>query len=194
MTKFSATLARSTAVAAFVALLAASGSPATAEIRILGVGGFEVSLEVQVAGTPAQAFDAFTGDISGWWDRTYTENPKAIYLEPIPGGRFLEVFDDDGNGALHATVIFAQRGKRIRFNGPMGYSGFPITAIHTVDFVENDANTRVLFMVRTTGQFKEDWPEAVESIWKHFLIARFKPYMEQVIAASQQPQEEPPAQ
>ena len=33
------------------------------------------------------------------------------YIEPRPGGGFIEIFDDEGNGVLHATVIYADRGK-----------------------------------------------------------------------------------
>ncbi|MCK7528497.1 MAG: hypothetical protein MZV64_68495 [Ignavibacteriales bacterium] len=72
---------------------------------------FSFDKEVTLPGTPEVIFDAVTGDISGWWDHSFTDNPKEFYIEPVPGGGFWEIFDDEGNGVLHARVIYADRGK-----------------------------------------------------------------------------------
>lgn len=84
---------------------------------------FSFDKEVTLPGTPEQIFDAATGDISGWWDHSFSEKPKKFFIEAKPGGGFWEIFDDEGNGVLHATVIYSQRGKMIRFDGPLGLSG-----------------------------------------------------------------------
>ena len=49
---------------------------------------------VNLPGTPEDIFDAATGDISGWWDHSFSGNPKKFYLEAKPGGGFYEIFDD----------------------------------------------------------------------------------------------------
>ncbi|MCW8804045.1 MAG: hypothetical protein OQK57_06570, partial [Ignavibacteriaceae bacterium] len=59
---------------------------------------FSFEKEVTLPGTPEIIFDAVTGDISGWWDHSFSENPKKFYIEPKPGGGFWEIFDDEGNG------------------------------------------------------------------------------------------------
>lgn len=179
----SANLRRATLVAALTALIAAL--PAAAAIRTGAVGAFEITHEVEVPGTQEEAFDAFTGDISGWWDRSFSEHPFKIILEPRPGGGFYELFDEQGNGAQHARVIFVQRGQRIRFTGAMGFSGYAMEMVHTVDFLPADdpQHTRVSLLVRAAGQLDPDWPEGIERVWKHFLDERFKLYMEALQAA-----------
>src|SRR5512139_3819440 len=69
---------------------------------------FSFHLSVMLPGTAEEIFDAATGDISGWWDHTFSQRPKALILEPKVGGHFLELFDDQGNGAQHAEVIYCQ--------------------------------------------------------------------------------------
>lgn len=170
-----------------LALLAAGPRFSLAEVQSTGIGGFTVVHEVVVPATPEEAFDAFTGDITPWWDHSFSGQPKKMVIEPRPGGGFYEIFDDQGNGALHATVIFAQRGRRLRFDGPLGFSGFPLQMVHTVEFdPTEEGTTRVHLTVRVVGELKEGWSESIDRVWHHFLVERFKPYVE-----SLQPPEKP---
>ena len=59
---------------------------------------FSFEKEVTLPGTPDIIFDAVTGDISGWWDHSMSENPIEFFIEPVPGGGFYEIFDNEGNG------------------------------------------------------------------------------------------------
>lgn len=163
------------ATALLVALLAA---PAVAEVEKLDVGGFAFEMEVTVACTPERAFDAFTGETLKWWDHHFSEKPKALYFEPEPGGGFIEIFDEAGNGARHATVIYAERGKELRFVGPLGLSGKALEIVHTLKFEADGEGTKLSLTVRAFGELEEGWPAAVEGAWRHFLVERFKPYME----------------
>ena len=130
-------------------------------------------------GTPESVFDAFTGDVSPWWDHTFSGNPKRLYIEPRPGGGFYEIFDDAGNGARHAEVIMAHRGKLLRFQGPLGLSGSAIQMVHTLEFGAAGADsTRLKLRVHATGEVEESWPRVVAQVWHHFLIERFKRYVE----------------
>jgi hypothetical protein len=163
-------------IAAFVAMPFSVGR---AEVVPLTSSGFSVVHQVTLPGTPGVIYDAFTGDVKPWWDHSWSENPKALYIEPKPGGGFYEIFDDSGNGALHATVITAWRGKLLRMDGPLGLAGEPIAMVHTLEFTAVGADsTTVKLTANGAGHVKEWVPGAVNDVWKHFLIERFKPYVE----------------
>jgi hypothetical protein len=139
---------------------------------------FSFEKNVTLPGTPEQIFDAATGDISGWWDHSFSKNPKKFYIEAKPGGRFLEIFDDEGNGVLHATVIFSQRGKMIRFDGPLGLSGRAVQIVTTYEFSEvGKDSTSMKVSVHGSGEMEEGMPAIVEKVWEHFIFERFEPYI-----------------
>jgi hypothetical protein len=169
-------IGRSAAVAAAALLLATA---AGAEHRELETGGFAIEYELMLPGAPETIYDAITGDISGWWDHSFSESPKQFYMEAKPGGGFWEIFDDSGDGALHATVIYARRGKALRFEGPLGLSGKAIQMVHTYEFAHAGTDsTRLKLSVRAVGEIEEGLAETVDRVWWHFLVERFKPYIE----------------
>jgi hypothetical protein len=45
-------------------------------------GGFIVEQELVLPGSPESVFDAATGDIGMWWDHSFSESPKKLYIEP----------------------------------------------------------------------------------------------------------------
>ena len=140
---------------------------------------FAFDKQVTLPGTPEQIFDAATGDISGWWDHSFLENPKKFFIEAKPGGGFYEIFDDEGNGVLHATVIFSQRGKMIRFDGPLGLTGRAVQVVTTYEFSEvGKDSTLMKVSVHGSGEMEEGMPAIVEKVWEHFIFERFKPYIE----------------
>lgn len=149
-----------------------------AEGRELKAGAFEVSHQLILPGSPETIFDAITGDISGWWDHSFSESPKKLFIEPKPGGGFYEIFDDSGNGVRHATVIFAARGKYLRFEGPLGLSGHAIQVVTTYKFEAIAGDSTLLKLsVNAAGEFQDGWPETIDRVWHHFLFERFKPYI-----------------
>lgn len=141
---------------------------------------FSFEKEVILPGTPEIIFDAVTGDISGWWDHSMSENPKEFFIEPVPGGGFYEIFDDEGNGVLHATVIYADRGKLLRFDGPLGLSGMAIQFVTTYQF-EPVGNDSTLFKVsiHSAGEVAEGMPAIVENVWDHFIFEQLEPYIKE---------------
>ena len=140
---------------------------------------FAFDKQVTLPGRPTQIFDAATGNISGWWDHSFSENPKKFFIEAKPGGGFWEIFDDEGNGVLHATVIYAQRGKMIRFDGPLGLSGRAVQIVTTYEFSEvSKDSTLMKVSVHGSGEMEEGMPAIVEKVWEHFIFERFKPYIE----------------
>lgn len=139
---------------------------------------FSFDKKVILPGTPEQIFDAATGDISGWWDHSFSENPKKFFIEAKPGGGFYEIFDDEGNGVLHATVIYSQRGKMIRFDGPLGLSGRAVQIVTTYEFSEAGKDSTLMKVsVHGSGEMEEGMPAIVEKVWEHFIFERFEPHI-----------------
>jgi len=134
---------------------------------------------VTVPETPGNTYDAATGDISPWWDHSMSETPSRLFIEPRPGGGFIELFNDEGDGALHATVTVAERGKRLRFEGPLGLSGMAVTLVTTYDFRALGPDSTVLtYTVHMSGELPEGLPDVVRKTWHHFMAERFQPYIE----------------
>jgi hypothetical protein len=131
--------------------------------------GFSLAKEVVVPGGPEAAFDAFTGDVSGWWDHHLSESPAELFIEPRPGGAFREVFDAEGNGAIHAEVVRADRGRLLQLRGPFGFSGYALDLVHTLTFEAAGDSTRVKLVIHGTGQVEDGWIEALSGVWDHFL-------------------------
>jgi len=140
--------------------------------------GFTVEHEIELPVPPEIAYDAMTGDISGWWDHSFSGAPAELYIEAKPGGGFYEIFDDTGDGVLHATVTFAQRGKLLRLTGPLGLAGTAIDMVTTVEYQARGNGSVVKLTADAFGHVKEGWAGAVDATWRHFLVERLKPYIE----------------
>jgi hypothetical protein len=150
-----------------------------AEPRTLPTGGFAIEHELVLPGSPEEIYDAITGDLTGWWDHTFSEKPARFFLEAKPGGGFWEYFDEEGtNGVRHAVVTYADRGKLLRFEGPLGLSGNAVQMVHTYRFtaVEEDS-TRLEVKVQASGVYEEGREQLVDGAWRHFLFERFQPYV-----------------
>jgi len=150
---------------------------ASAEVKSAEKGKFRVEQELILPATPNEVYDAATGDISGWWDHSFSGHPKKLFIEARPGGGFYEIFDDAGNGALHATVIYADRGKRLRYTGPLGFAGRAIDLVTTYDFAAVEGGTKFHLTVTATGDVDEALAGAIDGVWHHFLDERLKAYI-----------------
>ncbi len=149
-----------------------------AELTVNPQGGFTSVQTTVLPGTPEEMYDAMTGDILPWWDHHFSEHPKSLRIEPWPGGKFIEEFDDQGNGALHATVIFANRPKTLRYDGPLGLTGRALNSVVTYEFAAQGDSTQIKVTAQLEGAIDEEWAKIVDGVWYHFLIEAFKPYVE----------------
>lgn len=149
-----------------------------AELTANPQGGFISVQTTTVPGSAEEIYDAMTGDILPWWDHHFSENPKSLRIEPWPGGKFIEEFDDKGNGALHATVILADRPKVLRYDGPLGLTGRALNNVVTYEFTPQGDSTQVKVTAQMQGAIDHEWAEIVDGVWHHFLIEAFKPYVE----------------
>lgn len=150
-----------------------------AQTRELPYGAFAFDLSLSLPGTPDEIFGAITGDISGWWDHSFSGKPFKFYVEPVVGGGFYEYFDDKGNGVRHAVVTYVDRPKVLRMEGPLGLAGNAFQGVYTYKFDPVGADsTRLTLQVQAAGHVEPGWADVVEKVWRHFLIERFKPYVE----------------
>jgi uncharacterized protein YndB with AHSA1/START domain len=155
-----------------------SAFSAQAEVKPLPVGGYSVELDVTLSAAPEAVYDAATGDISSWWDHSFSEHPKKIYIEAKPAGGFYEIFNDSGDGVLHATVTWAERGKRLRFVGPLGLAGNAVDLVTTWDFKPEATGTRMHVTCNAVGQLSADTAKILDQVWHHFIAERLKPYVD----------------
>lgn len=140
-------------------------------------GTFAFLDTVRLAGTPRDVYDGITGDVTGWWDHSFSAKPHRMYIEAKPGGGFYEIFTPDGDGVLHATVTAAQRGVLLRFVGPLGLAGHAIDMVTTWTFAAaGQDSTDLVISVRAAGELREGLSAVVRNVWKHFLVERFTPY------------------
>ncbi|MCT4644483.1 MAG: hypothetical protein N4A74_05795 [Carboxylicivirga sp.] len=139
---------------------------------------FSFVIETILPGTSIKVYDHLTGDISAWWDHTFTNNPSKLYIEAKPGGGFYEIFDESGDGVRHAVVTGAHRGKLLRMEGPLGLAGHALTLVTTYHLSEQNDSTILKVEVHGSGEFNKEWPEVIENVWNHFIIEQFKPYYE----------------
>lgn len=155
-----------------------NGDICLAEIHDTETGAFIVEHELTLPGSPAEIYDAVTGDISGWWDHTVSSDPIKLIIEAKPGGGFWEIFDESGDGVRHAVVTGAQRGKFLRFEGPLGLAGNALHMVTTYTFEPaSDDSTHLKLSVHGQGELQAGWSEAVDRTWRHFLFERFQPFV-----------------
>lgn len=139
--------------------------------------GFTFELEVAPPGTPQEVFDAFTGDVLPWWDHHVSKSPKAMYIEPTAGGSFREEFDEAGNGIEHARVTGCKRGEWLRMVGPLGLAGRGVELEMSFTFTADGDATKVHATIHGYGNVSAQGPAMVQTVWKHFLVEQFEPYV-----------------
>ncbi len=140
-------------------------------------GSFAFDFRVDLPGPPAEMYDALTGDISGWWDHSMSGDPLHLEIEPRPGGHFREIFDESGDGVIHAVVTQAQRGKLLRMEGPLGLAGHAVHMVTTYTLEPTPAGCQLEVTVRAAGEVHPGWEQVVEATWRHFIEERFLPYV-----------------
>ena len=164
----------------FVFLSAVLALLTRAEITEQSEYSFSVQRAVTISATADEVWSAFTGDISGWWDHSFSGKPAKFFIEPTPGGGFIELFDDAGNGVKHGTVIFAQKPTKLNFEGPLPFNGMAMNMVHQVSFkpTEDGKGTEVTVVLNAFGKLDPSWASAVDGVWQHFLVDRLKPFVE----------------
>lgn len=165
-------------VAVAVVLTALVARSAAAEVKPVATGGWTITHVVTMPGSPERVYDAATGDLLPWWDHSFRPGPLRFYLEPWAGGGFYEIWNEQGEGVKHATVTWAERGKRLRFEGPLGLAGSGLVLVTTWDFAAAGDSTALTCTANLAGAVPAGYEQAVDQVWHHFLVERLKPYVE----------------
>ncbi|MFQ5967318.1 MAG: SRPBCC domain-containing protein [Acidimicrobiia bacterium] len=116
---------------------------------------YETAVEIEIRAPRERVWKALTEEVGAWWSHTYRDDIVGVYLEPWPGGRFYEKFDEDGNGGLYATVTYAEYPSLIRYQGPMGMPGSQLTT-GRFELIEQSAETTLM---KFTGWVMGDIPD-----------------------------------
>lgn len=80
----------------------------------------EITMEVDINGTPEQVWKALTSDIGDWWPAEFFSGgetgKRTYYLDATPGGTMGERWDD-GGGVIWANVVGVEPNKRLQVTG-----------------------------------------------------------------------------
>lgn len=161
-------------------LLCLATTAAAQEIKSFEPRGFSIEDQVELPVDPQTAFDLATGDVRPWWDHSFSKQPQALTIEPKPGGRFFETFDEAGNGCTHADVTYVERGKTLRLEGPFGLAGKAAQMVVTWQFAAtaDGRGTKLSWTVNCSGQLDEGLDPLVAQVWRHFLAEQLKSYVQ----------------
>jgi uncharacterized protein YndB with AHSA1/START domain len=114
------------------------------------VSGAEVIAKVD----PERAFEAFTAEINNWWKKDspfWMDRDRRLGLrfEPHVGGRFLEVYDENGEGYEIGRITAWEPGSKVAYTWRQ--SDWPEDSITNVEvtFEAVEGGTRV--RMRQTG-------------------------------------------
>ena len=78
----------------------------------LKTGAFQVQQELILPASPEAVYDAMTGDISGWWDHSFLPaSEETLHRSRNPAAASRKLSTMRAMASLHATVIYADRGK-----------------------------------------------------------------------------------
>lgn len=94
-------------------------APAGAEVTRSEAGGFVSTHQLVIAAPPEKVWDTIARPAS-WWnkDHSYSGDSANLSVDPRPGGCWCEKLA--GGSVEHARVLYADRGKVLRFAGAFG--------------------------------------------------------------------------
>lgn len=109
--------------------IAATASPALAEVKATSETGFNVVHIAEVAATPDVVWKRLLAP-KDWWNKahSWSGSSAGFYIDAQANGCFCELFQEKGaDGKLktagsveHMRVVFAQPGKVLRMQGALG--------------------------------------------------------------------------
>lgn len=127
-------------------------SPAAADVPIVGPNGFVSQHFIDVAVPPDQAYRTF-GNVAQWWnpEHTYSGDAKRLRMKLRAGGCFCERLAGGGT-VEHMRVAYADPGKRIILNGPLGPLLYQaVVGVMDVRFAKVQRGTMISLEYRVAG-------------------------------------------
>lgn len=160
------------------ASLAATTSPAVAEVRATSDTGFNVVHIASVQATPEAIWKRLLAP-KDWWNKahSWSGSSAGFYIDAQANGCFCELFQETGadgkvktTGSVeHMRVIFAQPGKVLRMQGALGpLQSEAVTGTLTIAMepAKDSANTKVSFSYVVGGYMRYKIAEIVPAVDK----------------------------
>lgn len=142
-------------------------TPVAAEVVDSQPNGFEVRQSVTVKAPAAKVF-ADLVNVGAWWSsaHSWSGDARNISIEAWPGGCWCEIWP--GGAVRHMTVIGAEPGKALRFEGALGPLSLAGLSGHmSWTLAEKDGATTVTWTYDVGGYAKgglDRWPAAVDGV------------------------------
>jgi uncharacterized protein YndB with AHSA1/START domain len=127
--------------------------------------GFMITQEADVAVDPKAAYDAFV-QIGRWWNDSHSFSGAArnISIEPKAGGCWCEALPNGGS-VRHMTVIHANPGALLVFNGGLGPLQFMgVAGSMKVSFKARDNGTHVAIVYAVGGYDPDNFKEISKGV------------------------------
>ena len=133
------------AIAATAALLAATTTPAAADVVKAEATGFVVEKTVTIDATPDTVWETLRAP-QRWWSKehTWSGDSANLYIDSQATGCFCEKLPGRGS-VQHARLIFVDKGKMLRMEGAFGpLQGEAVVATLTFELTpDGDKATKV---------------------------------------------------
>ena len=140
-------------------------------------GTLQIEQELLIDAPPAKVFTALTTGIGNWWPyRTKQEIATALKLEPHVGGRFFELWGDQG-GILWGTVVQIKKNERLDIAGMIGMARL-VHSFVSFKLEKKKSGTLLSMSHRAVGEVDEETAAEYGQGWKHLLEEALKNYLE----------------
>jgi hypothetical protein len=136
---------------AFVLVVGASASIATAEVLDADRHGFTLMHDVVVDATRAEAWVAAVDHVDQWWNADHTISGKSslLSIDARPLGCFCEA---TGGGVVHLTVTTVSPDVNLRMTGGLGPLGLMgVNGNMTWEFFDVAGGTKIRFSYAVGG-------------------------------------------
>lgn len=151
------------AVVLTMALLFIPG--ARAKVVSQSASGFMIAHEAEVAVEPKAAYDAFV-EVGRWWTDSHSFSGAArnLSIEPKAGGCWCETLPKGGS-VRHMTVIHANPGAMLVFNGGLGPLQFMgVAGSMQVTFKTKGSGTQVSIVYSVGGYDPDGFKEISKAV------------------------------
>jgi len=145
------------------------------------VGHSALETELTIAASPASVWTNLTAEINGWWPAEFYAGGSAgrrrFVLEPEPGGRMFEEWED-GGGLLWGTVVSVDPSRRLQVTGcTFPDWGGPTHWYGSWELHDKDGGTILTFSEHAIGRISDNYSAEKEKGWQ-FLWQALKAYTE----------------
>ncbi len=140
------------------------------------MNSFQINQEIKINASPEKVFAHLTNDITAWWDHGFSENPKAIILEPKFGGRFYEDMGN-GDGVIYCNVMHVVKNKKLVMQGAMGMQGAVFGNI-AFELLGDGKSTILKLAHHAFGDISDDHKKNYTAGWQSLLGVRLKGLVE----------------